>query len=252
MDSGWPARRFEYAAQIILNALKEKKENNRQEVRDAARLHIGDTGLLDYVLKSMNNVIVGSHIVCRAVNPSTRVLEYTIHELGNRVLINEPEPEIVPEPLPVPALVPGADVYSDVVYLYTNVLLLYWFVVTDIEDMEGMEDEVFIPALIRLAPCRSMPLRPPGEDPNPTLAIAAGERSDSPRGKRKLGSYAIRISREQRSNLLLPLGPTNNNLFSYTIISVLRYAPTSRGMTLVMPLFNLGRHEIEIRAALSF
>jgi hypothetical protein len=126
------------------------------------------------------------------------------------------------------------------------------FVVTDIEDMEGMEDEVFIPALIRLAPCRSMPLRPPGEDPNPTLAIAAGERSDSPRGKRKLGSYAIRISREQRSNLLLPLGPTNNNLFSYTIISVLRYAPTSRGMTLVMPLFNLGRHEIEIRAALSF
>jgi hypothetical protein len=74
----------------------------------------------------MNNVIVGSHIVCRAMNPSTRVLEYTIHELGNRVLINEPEPKIVPEPLLVPALVPGADVYSDVVYLYTNVLLLYW------------------------------------------------------------------------------------------------------------------------------
>jgi hypothetical protein len=111
------------------------------------------------------------------------------------------------------------------------------FVVTGIEDMEGMEDEIFIPALIRLAPCRSMPLCPPGEDPNPTLAIATGERSDSPRGKRKLGSYAI--SREQRSNLLLPLGPTNNNLFSYTIISVLRYAPTSRGMTLVMPLFRI-------------
>lgn len=130
MDSRWPARRLEYAAQIIVNALKEKKEKkfrhggmSRQEVQDAARLHIGDTGLLDYVLKSMNNVIVGSHIVCRAVNPSTRVLEYTIHELGNCVLINEPEPEIVLEPLPVPALVPGADVYSDVVYLYTNVLL---------------------------------------------------------------------------------------------------------------------------------
>jgi hypothetical protein len=60
----------------------------------------------------MNNVIVGSYIVCRAVNP---VLEYTIHELGNRVLINEPE--LYKEfPLPVPALVPGADVYSDVVY----------------------------------------------------------------------------------------------------------------------------------------
>lgn len=79
MDSRWPARRLEYAAQIIVNALKEKKENkfshggmSRQEVQDAARLHIGDTGLLDYVLKSMNNVIVGSNIVCRAVNPSTR------------------------------------------------------------------------------------------------------------------------------------------------------------------------------------
>ncbi|KAL7174764.1 hypothetical protein ACSBR1_043943 (mitochondrion) [Camellia fascicularis] len=166
MDSRWPARRLEYAAQIIVNALKEKKENkfshggmSRQEVQDAARLHIGDTGLLDYVLKSMNNVIVG-----------------------------------IPEPLPVPALAPGADVYSDVVYLYTNVLLGYpeselvelatraildskhfvkeWpfkdeddqflrficrlmpssrelkyeftrglVVVTDIEDMEGMEDE---------------------------------------------------------------------------------------------------------------
>lgn len=52
-------------------------------------------------------------------------MEYTIHELGNRVLINEPKPEIVPELLPVPALVPEADVYSDVVYLYTNGLLSY-------------------------------------------------------------------------------------------------------------------------------
>ena len=50
-------------------------------------------------------------------------MEYTIHELGNRVMINEPKPEIVPELLPVPALVPETDVYSDVVYLYTNGLL---------------------------------------------------------------------------------------------------------------------------------
>ena len=44
-----------------MNALQEKKESGHgwmtwQDVRDAARLRIGDTGLLDYVLKSMNNV----------------------------------------------------------------------------------------------------------------------------------------------------------------------------------------------------
>ena len=67
-------------------------------MRDAARLHIGDTGLLDYVLKSLNNVIVGNYVVRRTVNPTTRILEYSIHELGNRSKANEPEPE--PEPKP--------------------------------------------------------------------------------------------------------------------------------------------------------
>ncbi len=78
LDSRWPGRRLEFAANVIVDALKEKKESDpvnngmtRQEVRDAARQHIGDTGLLDYVLKSMNNVIVGNCIVRRAINPET-------------------------------------------------------------------------------------------------------------------------------------------------------------------------------------
>ncbi|MED6155020.1 hypothetical protein PIB30_001702 [Stylosanthes scabra] len=107
MDSRWPTRRLEFAAKVIVDALKEHKAMNsgsdgmtRQDVRDASRLHIGDTGLLDYVLKSLNNVIVGNYVVRRMVNPSTRILEYTIHE-------------------------PGGDVYSDVFYLYKNVLLRY-------------------------------------------------------------------------------------------------------------------------------
>nr|XP_023897065.1 PHD finger protein MALE MEIOCYTE DEATH 1-like [Quercus suber]POE55257.1 phd finger protein male meiocyte death 1 [Quercus suber] len=132
MDSRWPARRLEFAAEVIVDALKEKKAESfchsgmtRQDLRDAARLHIGDTGLLDYVLKSMNNVIVGSHVVCRTVNPTTRILEYSIHELRHGVKVSEPEAENFPEPLPAPALVPGNDVYSDVVYLYKNVLLDY-------------------------------------------------------------------------------------------------------------------------------
>lgn len=63
MDSRWPVRRLEQVAEVIVEALKEKKAANnvcscgmtRQEARDAARLHIGDTGLIDHVLKVMKN-----------------------------------------------------------------------------------------------------------------------------------------------------------------------------------------------------
>lgn len=135
MDSRWPARRLEYAAQVIVDALKENKARSsgsggmtRQDVRDAARLHIGDTGLLDYVLKSLNNVIVGNYVVRRMVNPTTRILEYNIHEAGNGFKAPELEPElkiVLADPPSDSDQVPGIDVYSDVVYLYKNVLLGY-------------------------------------------------------------------------------------------------------------------------------
>lgn len=137
MDSRWPQRRLEFSAEVIVSALKEKKERNfghgggmtRQDVRDAARLHIGDTGLLDYVLKSLNNVVVGNHIVRRAVNSTTRILEYTIHDLS--AVGSESESQ-APNPNPKPTLLPssssshpGLDVYNDVVLLYRHVLLGY-------------------------------------------------------------------------------------------------------------------------------
>lgn len=136
MDSRWPGRRLEFAADVIVSALKEKKEQNcghsgmtRQDVRDAARLHIGDTGLLDYVLKSMNNVIIGNYIVRRAVNPTSRILEYTIHEEGDHtVMDSEPDTEIAlskPQLQLSQTLLPGVDVYNDVVYLYKQVLVAY-------------------------------------------------------------------------------------------------------------------------------
>ncbi|XVF39173.1 hypothetical protein PTKIN_Ptkin01aG0014100 [Pterospermum kingtungense] len=132
MDSRWPAKRLEYAAEVIVDALKEHKAEfghggmTRQDLRDAARMHIGDTGLLDYVLKSMNNVIVGSHVIRRGIN-THRILEYTIEELDNGAKRTEPEQERHQKPLTdaLPALVPGTDVYNDVVYLYDNVLLNY-------------------------------------------------------------------------------------------------------------------------------
>ncbi|KAB2603602.1 PHD finger protein MALE MEIOCYTE DEATH 1-like [Pyrus ussuriensis x Pyrus communis] len=59
----------------------------RQDVRDVAQLHIGDIGMLDYVLRSMNNVIVRNYIVCRAVNPTTRILKYMVHDLADGVKV---------------------------------------------------------------------------------------------------------------------------------------------------------------------
>ncbi|XP_049381504.1 PHD finger protein MALE MEIOCYTE DEATH 1-like [Solanum stenotomum] len=96
--------------------------NRRQEARDAARLHIGDTGLIDYVLKSTNNVIIGVYVVRRAVNRATRVLEYTIQELRN---CDQPEQEKLPEPFQDYAVNPGADAYTDVLCLYNNLLLSF-------------------------------------------------------------------------------------------------------------------------------
>ncbi|XP_010528997.1 PREDICTED: PHD finger protein MALE MEIOCYTE DEATH 1 [Tarenaya hassleriana] len=135
LGSRWPVRRLEYAAEVIVQSLKEMKAlrsgqsgMSRQEVRDAARMHIGDTGLLDYVLKSMNNVIVGSVVVRRSVNPTTRILQYTIQELDNETKVAEPEKEIVKENLPLRISIefqPGADIYRDLFFLYTNVLMNY-------------------------------------------------------------------------------------------------------------------------------
>ncbi|KAJ0007026.1 hypothetical protein Pint_30243 [Pistacia integerrima] len=69
--------RLESLVEVIVNVLLEKTTKKvgrggmcQMEVRETARKQIGDTGLLDYVLKSMNNVIVGDHIVRRVVNPS--------------------------------------------------------------------------------------------------------------------------------------------------------------------------------------
>ena len=51
-----------------------------------------------WIMKSMNNVIVGGYIVRRGVNPLTSVLEYSIKELGNGVQVDEAEPEMISYP----------------------------------------------------------------------------------------------------------------------------------------------------------
>ncbi|XP_047966013.1 PHD finger protein MALE MEIOCYTE DEATH 1-like [Salvia hispanica] len=133
MDSRWPVRRLEHVSQVIVEALKEKRAAKntgssgmtRQEARDAARLHIGDTGLIDHVLKAMTNVIVRDHIVRCSVNRSTKVLEYTIQDLKCEDEKQSLYPSKVEKPFWRFCLGPGRSVYNDISCLYKNVLLGY-------------------------------------------------------------------------------------------------------------------------------
>jgi hypothetical protein len=84
----WSAKRVDMAARAVVDALRHRAEPpvrwvTRQEVRDAARAYIGDTGLLDFVLKSLGNHIVGNYVVRRAMNPVTKVLEYCLEDVSS-------------------------------------------------------------------------------------------------------------------------------------------------------------------------
>ncbi|KAK3222283.1 hypothetical protein Dsin_009308 [Dipteronia sinensis] len=81
----WSAKRVDMATRVIVEALKraESRWVSRQEVRDVARAYIGDTGLLDFVLKSLGNHIVGKYLVHRSLNPVTKVLEYSLEDISN-------------------------------------------------------------------------------------------------------------------------------------------------------------------------
>lgn len=125
MSSRWSLKRLDLATQVIVEALKrcDKKWMPRQDVRDAARVYIGDTGLLDYVLKSLGNRVVGNYIVRRAVNPMTKVLEYSLEDAvvegavrfdKTRCHAAETECEVG-----------SPEVQRDIVYIYKHVLENY-------------------------------------------------------------------------------------------------------------------------------
>ncbi|CAI9276253.1 unnamed protein product [Lactuca saligna] len=128
LDSRWHVRRLEHVAKVVVDALKEKKSENRngmsrQEVRDTARQHIGDTGLIDYVLKSMNNVIVGGYVVRRAVNSTTGVLEYSLQDTLENITQEPEETDRVDSVIPKYKSGSGSDVYRDLTFLYYHLLL---------------------------------------------------------------------------------------------------------------------------------
>ncbi|CAA3014716.1 Hypothetical predicted protein [Olea europaea subsp. europaea] len=117
MDSGcrYSRDKLEQAAKVVVNILKENRGIDsmaRQELRDRARECIRDTGLIDYVLKSLDNAVLGNQIVYRSKNPTTNRIEYSLVSVTNQVLPT-PDNEV--------------DLYlnKDILFLYENVLLGY-------------------------------------------------------------------------------------------------------------------------------
>ncbi|QDZ17651.1 PHD finger protein [Chloropicon primus] len=84
----WSDNRLKLAAYVVLNTLSASSSwMSRQDVRDAARHYIGDTGLLDFVLKVMGNQVIGGNMIRREFNSNTRVLEYKVEILrGEKAL----------------------------------------------------------------------------------------------------------------------------------------------------------------------
>lgn len=79
----WSDNRLKLAAYVVLNTLSATSSwMSRQDVRDSARHYVGDTGLLDFVLKVMGNQIIGGNLIRREFNANTRVLEYKIEILN--------------------------------------------------------------------------------------------------------------------------------------------------------------------------
>ncbi|GLT78232.1 hypothetical protein SLA2020_497720 [Shorea laevis] len=120
----WSAKRVEAATQVIVEALEKVKFRwvSRQEVRDAARAYIGDTGLLDFVLKSLGNHIVGNYLVRRCLNPVTKVLEYCLEDVSDvypnqdSIIINKSK--VVNSRYKITK----AQLMKDIFYLYKHVL----------------------------------------------------------------------------------------------------------------------------------
>eukprot|EP00898_Chlorokybus_atmophyticus_P005645 jgi/Chlat1/6081/Chrsp4S06352 len=136
----WSAKRVELATRVVVDVLRvaTKPLMTRQELRDGARQRIGDTGLLDHVLKSIGNRIVGDVAVRRAFNTRTKVLEYHLQdptlfdpvEAAAATLHPSSSPAITTTTTttsrpPIPALPSRDQVWRDMLLIYKYVLASY-------------------------------------------------------------------------------------------------------------------------------
>ncbi|KAL7163235.1 hypothetical protein ACSBR2_039351 [Camellia fascicularis] len=120
----WSPKRVEMATRVIVEALKraEFRWVSRQEVRDTARAYIGDTGLLDFVLKSLGNHIVGNYLVRRSLNPVTKVLEYCLEDVSNACLNDQEGLTTSDSKTKARYMITRVQLMKDMFYLYKHVL----------------------------------------------------------------------------------------------------------------------------------
>jgi len=127
--SRWPGRRLNDAAQAVLKVFKERNSTiSRQDLREAVRSSIGDTGLIDFFLKHIDKVLIGDQIVQRSTNPKSRMLQFSLRTINSRVQEQKRKKKRKVKPQETSectSTTPGLSPYDDILYLYQNLLLTY-------------------------------------------------------------------------------------------------------------------------------
>ncbi|KAL0889462.1 hypothetical protein Bca101_013445 [Brassica carinata] len=129
-DARWSAKRLGNAAQAVLKVFNERNNSviTRQELREAVRGSIGDTGLIDFLLKHIDKVLIGDQIVQRFTNPVSRTLEFSLRSITPRTVDREAKKKRKTHPQETVAwrsTTPGLYPYEDILYLYQNLFLTY-------------------------------------------------------------------------------------------------------------------------------
>lgn len=140
LDCRYPKRRLQSAAQTVVNILNgglregiKCAQMGRHELREIMRQHIGDTGLIDFVLKSISNVLVGDSIVRRTYNAGTKKFEFAVeplkeHRTPTSLTKNRDKtasPPLTPPILPNLDVMPKVEVLDDISYIYQCILKGY-------------------------------------------------------------------------------------------------------------------------------
>ncbi|CAH8363505.1 unnamed protein product [Eruca vesicaria subsp. sativa] len=124
----WSAKRLNNAAQAVLKVFNERNNSviSRQELREAVRGSIGDTGLIDFLLKHIDKVLIGDQLVQRFANPESRMLQFSLRKITPHALDREAKKRRkTHETDEWRSTTPGLDPYEDILYLYKNLLLAY-------------------------------------------------------------------------------------------------------------------------------
>ena len=127
-DARWSAKRLSNAAQAVLKVFNERNNSviTRQELREAVRGSIGDTGLIDFLLKHIDKVLIGDQIVQRFTNPESRMLQFSLRKITPPALDREAKKRRkTQETDEWRSTTPGLDPYEDILYLYQNLFLTY-------------------------------------------------------------------------------------------------------------------------------